>query len=57
MNIIKLILIYLFAFFGSYILIAFCEADLNFINWTPKVRFTVIMFGFVPFFWPYNDKD
>lgn len=57
MNIIKLILLYLFAFFGSYILTAFVQADLNFTNWPQHDRFLVVLFGFVPFFWLYNDRN
>lgn len=57
MTILKLILIYLFGFLGTYFLTAFYEVDLNFMNWSSISRLTVIFMGFVPFFLFYNNKN
>lgn len=59
MNILKLILLYLFASLATYFLTAFTfyECDLNFMNWKPISRFNVIFMGFTPLFWLYNDRD
>lgn len=57
MTILKLILIYLFGFLGTYFLTAFYELDLNFMNWSSISRLNVIFMGFVPFFLFYNNKN
>ena len=57
MNILKLILLYLFAFLGTYFLTAFYETDLNFVNWSSISRLNVIFMGFVPIFLFYNNKN